>query len=696
MRNTVSILLMTISDATTEAVISPLSTFQINFLRSKPSYTNYLKTLQYLPDAIVVELPKTFHDQLHFIQMVKQNSLACNIPVICFGEKLGDKLENGIKKIGIAEYISRPFPMGKLAKLIIAWVEKTKNVYKKGKGDPELDKEADVTQILSAQVSPRNKIDLMVKHISDVMAFPFTVSMALQILNNPDSSAAELAQIIETDPAISAQFLKKANSAHYSGSSKRIVSIKDAIVRIGFTETRRLVTGMAVMQLFDVNNYSPGFNRIQFWMHCLATAKIAERIAQITKAVNPDEAFLAGIMHDFGVILLDEFYPQLFARILQISTNYGMRFYDAELEIISISHNDIVRRLFHSWNLPKQICDAVVNHYIIMHSAMESTNRVDALTIVVSLANNLAKSFMLGSSCDQYVVPIANKFLSAIRLTLGLPDDFHQDIIKRLVEYEDLLKVKGDYIQTHMSKVGKRQQLAIGIMNCSGNLCNPIEYYLMLRGHELIPIQNNRPLEEYRKRCDLVCVFTNVSTTREMVTPLLEIEKKRSDDADGGNVTENVKVPVLVLINKQSPCTSVVTLKGVSLLPEAIDLRMFDVHIADVAAGSRVKILPWESVIKPGGTPQGDDLKITEKMQALYGKVRQLKEQCVKNNIHSPVFNDAEAYVQLARKHTADAEAAHAIISCAVEYYKKAILLHELRITEEKIVLKKKAADLFI
>ena len=136
MRNKVSILLMTLSDATTEAVISALSMFQITFLRSKPSYTNYLKTLQYLPDAIVIELPKTFHDQLHFVQMVKQNSLACTIPVVCFGEKIGDKMENGIKKIGIEEYISRPFSMGKLAKLIIACIQKNKGVLKKGKGDP--------------------------------------------------------------------------------------------------------------------------------------------------------------------------------------------------------------------------------------------------------------------------------------------------------------------------------------------------------------------------------------------------------------------------------------------------------------------------------------------------------------------------------------------------------------------------------
>ena len=684
---------MTLSDATTEALIGALSTFQITFLRSKPSYNNYLKTLQYIPDAIIMELPKPFHDQLHFVQMVKQNNLAWSIPIICFGEKLDEQTEAGIKKIGIDDYMSRPFPMSKLAKLVIGWIQKNKAIAKKGTGDRDADKKADVANILSPQVSPANKIDLMVKHISDIMAFPFTVSMALQILNNPNSSAAELAQIIETDPAISARFLKKANSAHYAGSSKRIISLKDAVVRIGFTESRRMITGMAVMQLFDVNNYSPGFNRIQFWMHCLATAKIAELLAVMTRAVNPDEAFLAGILHDFGIILLDEFYPQLFARILQISTNYGMRFYDAEIEMLSVSHNDIVRRLFHSWNLPQQINDAVVNHYTVIHSSMESVAPEDALTIIVSLSNNLAKAFMLGSSCDQFVVPIGNRFLSAVKLMLGLPDDFYQDVVRRLVEYGDLLKIEGDHIQSHTSKVAKSSKLTIGVMKCSGSLLYPIENYLMLRGHDIVPIAMEESAEEYAEKLDVLCVFSDASTSRDVIIPFMNIRKKEQQVSSmEENVTDG-KIPVLVFVNKLSPCTTIVTLKGVSLLPEAIDLRVLDVHMTEVAAGNRVKILPWESVMKPGYTQQGDSGETVKKVQVLYGKVRQLKEQCDKTNIDSDEYNEAVRYVELARKHTSDARAAYTVISCAIEYFKKAILLNELRIIEEEIVRKKRLVE---
>ncbi|MBN1306968.1 MAG: HDOD domain-containing protein, partial [Chitinispirillaceae bacterium] len=217
MKRTASLLLMTLNDSTTDAIVAGFGALQITFLKSKPSYANYLKTLQYLPAAIIMELPHQYHDQLHFVQMVKQNSTASDIPIICFGDRIDGSIETGMKKVGIEEYFSRPFGMKELAAATIDRIKRRGIVLSVKSTAPEKEKEFDVSQILSVHTSQERKIDLMVKHVSDIMAFPFTVSMALQLLNSEKSSARDLAKIIETDPTISANFLKRANSVYFAG-----------------------------------------------------------------------------------------------------------------------------------------------------------------------------------------------------------------------------------------------------------------------------------------------------------------------------------------------------------------------------------------------------------------------------------------------------------------------------------------------
>ena len=111
MKNTtaVTILLMTLTGESADAIQQVMSGFRIVFLKSNPSYANYLKILQYTPDAIIIELPQPCNDQLHFIQLIKQNSLAGTLPIICFGEALPSEKITGMKKIGISTYIARPF-----------------------------------------------------------------------------------------------------------------------------------------------------------------------------------------------------------------------------------------------------------------------------------------------------------------------------------------------------------------------------------------------------------------------------------------------------------------------------------------------------------------------------------------------------------------------------------------------------------
>ncbi|MBN1306942.1 MAG: HDOD domain-containing protein, partial [Chitinispirillaceae bacterium] len=461
----------------------------------------------------------------------------------------------------------------------------------------------------------------------------------------------------------------------------RTVTMKDAIVRIGFTETRRIITGLAVMQLFDTHRNTPGFNRLDFWFHCLATAKIAEQLALMSSTVSPDEAFLAGILHDFGIILLDEFFSGIFERVLRISTDFGMRFYEAEKGILSVTHNDVAGRLFDGWKIPNSISYAVVHHYSAMESAANPQSEKEMMAVVVSMANILAKAYCLGAACDQFVIPLDNRFLSMIHATFGLPEHFYRDIVDQLVAYKQLLKIEaGTPEKRYQPHRVSAPVFSIGMADFTAAVFNPIEHYLRQSGHIIVSIApGEEPYDAYHGRCDIAVAFTDASTRRDAVEKLTRLRRRPTLPVSPVRTAEGETVPIILFINKQSPCTAAVNMPGVSLLSAAIDLRMLDVHIDAVAHGKTVKNLPWESILKPPKTTDETEGPGGE-LQALYRTMLQYRKRCADAHVLSGDHAAAESYLERARRNEQknDYAAASVMIALATEYYRKSYLTYEL------------------
>ncbi|MBN1759754.1 MAG: HDOD domain-containing protein [Chitinispirillaceae bacterium] len=688
----VTILLMTITEGTADTIQRAMSSYRIVFVKSNPSYANYLKILQYKPDAIIMELPQPYHDQLHFIQLVKQHRVAGAIPIICFGDAISPTTVTGMVKIGINTYLKRPLDDRKFAEQLIRQMNELGITLSRKVSCPDAAKRFDIEQILSPQVPSQLKIDLMVKYVTETRAFPFTVSMALKLLGSEKSSATDLAKIIETDPALSASFLKKTNSVFFAGNNTRPLTMKEAIVRIGFTETRRIITGMAVMQLFDGKKSNPGFNRFGFWTHCLATAKIAEKLARLTGQVNADEAFLAGILHDFGIILFDEFFPDLFSRILQVSTDFGIRFYDAELEILTVSHNDLVRRIFTHWKMPDGITEAIVNHYTGLQPPYGSDGPEIMLTRVVAAANILAKTFQFGTSCDQFVTPFDNTLFSLLGITFGLPNNFYREINDTLVTYKRLFKVNDS--PTTAPSGGPPSALlhiVVGIVKLTDALFHPIEEYLRISDYTVLPISPEEPLAVYHERCDVILIFADSTTTPGDLQSFTEL-RKRTDVTDSSlsDRQQRLFAPLIILSGKESPCFAAVNDPQLSQLPEAIDLRMLDMYFNDVINGKKIKALPWESLLKPAENNREQVGEWQRKIQTVYSMLQKHREQCNSRTIVSDLHKGAEKLLALAgtREKARDYKSALALVTIAAEYYRKSLLVFELSQCEKSITEK--------
>jgi len=207
--------------------------------------------------------------------------------------------------------------------------------------------------------------------VQNLNAVPYVVEKVLNITCDSDSSAKDLEQVIETDPKVSAVILKRANSAFYT-SVRQIGRILDAVARIGFREVRALILGLSVIDLFPRDQKTLSFDRVQFWISCLSTAVIAQTLAEVDKEIDPDDAFIAGLLHDLGRMILDEHFPDEFSRALSISERFRISLSDAEKKVFGMNHQDIGKIVLENWKFPKELQSVVGKH-----ENLEEINKIE-------------------------------------------------------------------------------------------------------------------------------------------------------------------------------------------------------------------------------------------------------------------------------------------------------------------------------
>ncbi|MGC9325798.1 MAG: HDOD domain-containing protein [Desulfomonilia bacterium] len=195
----------------------------------------------------------------------------------------------------------------------------------------------------------------------DILTLPNVVHEILEVTSGKNSSAADLTNIIEGDPALTGKILAVANSAYY-GFVKKISSISHAVVILGFREIQNIALSMSVLQLFDRKGTE--FNE-QLWRHSFAVGVGTRMVAGHLGLKLDGKYFVAGLLHDAGKIFLSQFLPEMFDRVLttlEMEEN-KYTYHSLEDRIFGISHADIGGRLLNSWMFPSEIIHAVTYHH---------------------------------------------------------------------------------------------------------------------------------------------------------------------------------------------------------------------------------------------------------------------------------------------------------------------------------------------
>ncbi|MFC1586453.1 HDOD domain-containing protein, partial [Fibrobacterota bacterium] len=193
--------------------------------------------------------------------------------------------------------------------------------------------------------------------------FPETARKLMSEIENPDSSAADIARIVKYDPSVSAAILKMANSTYYNPMGNQIGNIKQAIARLGFVEVRKICIAFGTMKLFIKT--SGLIDLSEFWKHCIGVAMSTKILIQLKgqDKTKHTDAFTAGLFHDVGILILDQFFESEYRTVCDISKNEAGQIIEIEKKALGIDHGEIGRKLLEKWNFPAFICETVRFHH---------------------------------------------------------------------------------------------------------------------------------------------------------------------------------------------------------------------------------------------------------------------------------------------------------------------------------------------
>ena len=295
-----------------------------------------------------------------------------------------------------------------------------------------LDKVSNATE---SCVPSAHEIELAIEGIQPI---PQVVLKILRLINQEEDDIKELTEEIRQDQVICARTLKFCNSAIFAGKRK-IDSLDHALTYLGFKNLIKLVISTSVGSYYGRSGSGYSLCKGGLYHHSVGTAIISEKLANLTAKVKPGLAYTAGLLHDIGKVVLDQYiaaaYPLFYRQLFEEETDFS----EAEKTILGVDHTEVGRDLALRWSLPDSLIDTIQHHHKPENAEQNST-----LTHIVYLADLLMSRFHTGLEIDRLGTETLSSRLKAIGFSIEKFSDIVNLIPSEAFKSEpELLLTKG-------------------------------------------------------------------------------------------------------------------------------------------------------------------------------------------------------------------------------------------------------------
>jgi len=239
----------------------------------------------------------------------------------------------------------------------------------------------------------------IIEKTGDLPTLPVIYHKVKELVDNPQTSASDLGRVITQDQVLTTKLLRLVNSSFY-GFPQRITTVNRAIAIIGFKALKAMVLATSILKVFSLEE-DDGFQGEKFWQHSIGCAVGAKIIGKYVKYEEPDELFVAGLIHDIGKVVEYVAFGAELKEILKITEREGIFIREAENRVLGADHAQIGSLFIRKWKLPPELVDPVTYH----HSPQEVKGFPKEVEII-HLSDILIKALGLGWTGDYKVPPL--------------------------------------------------------------------------------------------------------------------------------------------------------------------------------------------------------------------------------------------------------------------------------------------------
>lgn len=250
--------------------------------------------------------------------------------------------------------------------------------------------------------------------VDKMPAFPRSVQRIIELTRDINVDARELVDVIDKDPVVTVKILKVVNSSYFN-LPRQVTSVANAVAFLGFNTLKNLSLSIAAVGMLAPSNQA-GFDMQQYLLHSLSTAGIAKRLASRLRQADPMDCFIAGLLHDFGKVVLAQHMHESFKAALERSQTGNISLHETLQQTLGAHHTEVGAMLVEKWRFPDSLVQAI-------RMQTPGAELASHMAIAIFAANQLSKKLHMGFAGNPYVHPLPESAQAALGMDL---DDLAQ------------------------------------------------------------------------------------------------------------------------------------------------------------------------------------------------------------------------------------------------------------------------------
>lgn len=246
----------------------------------------------------------------------------------------------------------------------------------------------------TTQEGMRESLIAMVQEKGNIPPLPDILVRLESKIEDPKSNISDIAVLIETEPILAGRMIQLSNSVFFNRGGNKVENMSQAIIRLGLKMILDLAYTLEVPKLFMKGK---GINQNRFWQHSLAVAILSRIMNQRLKdlEIEQDMCYLAGLMHDIGIMVFNYLIPEEYAAFLKQIRGAELPLHDLEVQKFGISHPELGALFIQKWwPVPEEVVMSVGKHFL----TISDQGKKYPILLVVIIANAVANTYDMGKS----------------------------------------------------------------------------------------------------------------------------------------------------------------------------------------------------------------------------------------------------------------------------------------------------------